>query len=85
MQRLQREQERRKVNLQIERTLAARNASLSLRVVNSAPVEVCLILIVIASVLAEYVGGKAYQNSYTAQLAVRCRCQLFSPWSSYLE
>ena len=29
-----------------------------------------MILIVIASVLAEYVGGKAYQNSYTAQLAV---------------
>ena len=46
------------------------NASSALRVVNSAPVEVCLILIVIASFLAVYVGGKAYQKSYIAQLAV---------------
>ena len=73
--------QRRKAHKEFERLAAARNASSALRVVNSAPVEVCLILIVIASFLAVYVGGKAYQRSYVAQLAVRCRCPLFFRWS----
>ncbi len=70
MQKAAADLQRRKAHKEFERLAAARNASSALRVVNSAPVEVCLILIVIASFIAVYAGGKVYERSYVAQLAV---------------
>ena len=59
---------RRRAHEELERMTAAQNASTALSFVNSTPVEVCLILIVIASVLFEHLWFLPW--TYEAQLCV---------------